>query len=82
MNPFLDEDLFKFFFGFSEVQIAGTLFCYDDDVVSLGEACFIEPVKFSDQSFGPVSFDGITHFFCWPLPQVWLFLARSCWRWR
>ena len=69
MKPFLGDDLFKFFFGFSEVQIAGTLFCNDDDVVSLGEACFIEPVKFSDESFGPVSSDGITHFFAGRYPK-------------
>lgn len=69
MKPFLGDDLFKFFFGFSEVQIAGTLFCNDDDVVPFGEACFIEPVKFSDQSFSPVSSNGIPHFFAGRYPK-------------
>ena len=69
MKPFLGDDLFKFFFGFVKVQIAGTLFCNNDDVVPLGEAGLIEPVKFSDQSFGPVPFDGVPHFFAGRHPK-------------
>ena len=69
MKPFLGNDFFKFFFGFSQVQIASTLFCNDNDVVPFGKACFIEPVKFSDQSFGPVPSDGITHLFAGRYPK-------------
>lgn len=42
------DDFSEFVRNFSEIQIAGILFCCDDDVVTLGETGVIEPEEFPD----------------------------------
>ena len=54
------DDFSEFIRNFSEIQIAGILFGCNDDVVTLGERCPVEPEKFPDKSFGPVSLDSVS----------------------
>ena len=63
------QDDSEFLFNFPEIQITGILLCYNDDIVSLGEMCFIESEIFSDQSFNSISFDRISSLFTNSDPQ-------------
>ena len=65
---FIQDDS-EFLFNFPEIQITGILLCYNDDIVPLGEMCFIESEEFSDHSFNSISFNRISSLFANSDPQ-------------
>jgi len=68
-TEFFIQDDSEVLFNFPEIQITGILLRYNDDIVSLGEMCFIEPEEFSDQSLNSVSFNRISSLFTDSDPQ-------------
>jgi hypothetical protein len=59
-TEFVIEDDSDFRFNLPEIQIAGILLRYNDDIVSLGEMFLIESEKLSDQPLDSISSDRIT----------------------
>ena len=68
-TEFVIKDDSDFSFNLPEIQIAGILLRYNDDIVSLGEMFLIEPEKLSDQPFDSIPFYRITCFLANSNPQ-------------
>ena len=58
---FVKDDFSDFNLYFPEAAITGTLFCYYNDIVALGQMWFFEPKKFSCKPFYPVPLYRIAH---------------------
>ena len=65
----LRKDIPEFLFNLPEIQIPGIFIRYNDDIVSLGEMCFVESEEFSDQTLNPISFNRIPSLFTNSDPQ-------------
>ena len=57
MKPFIENSCPKFFLNLVKYQtVTNFLLCCNDEIISLREPGLIEPEKFSDEAFYPVSF--------------------------
>ena len=68
-TEFVIKDDSDFRFNLPEIQIAGILLRYNDDIVSLGEICLIESEEFSDQPLDSISLNRIPCFLADSNPQ-------------
>ena len=68
-TEFFNKDVSEFLFNLPEIQITGIFLRYDDDIVFLGEQCFIESEEFSDQSLNSISRNRISSLFANSAPQ-------------
>ena len=68
-TEFIITDDSDFLFNLPEIQIAGILLRYNDDIVSLGEIFFIESEKLSDQTLDPIPLNSIASFLADSNPQ-------------
>lgn len=65
----LTKDSPEFLFNLPEIQIPGIFLRYNDDIVSLGEMCFVESEGFSYKPLNPISFNRISSLFTNSDPQ-------------
>ncbi len=68
-TEFFFRDDSEFLFNLPEIQITGIFLRNDDDIVFLGEKCFIESEEFSDQSLNSISRNRISSLFANRDPQ-------------
>ncbi len=67
-ESFIKDDS-EFLLNLPEIQMTGIFLRYDDDIVFLGEKCFIESEEFSDQSLNSISRNRISSLFANSDPQ-------------
>ena len=66
---FVENNFPDFLFNFPEIQIAGTLFCCNDDIISLGETGLIKPEKFSNKALDTIPLDRVSCLLTYNDPQ-------------
>ncbi len=68
-TEFVINDDSDFRFNLPEIQIPGIFLRYNNDIVSLGEMCFVESEGFSYKPLNPISFNRISSLFTNSDPQ-------------